>query len=119
MFHANDRLYQHTRLLRGAKTAQGELNAALKPLFPHTPNVHLMHDVLIVAAKTFYEHNLALQEVRKAIDKANLTLNPKKCSFEKRNLHFGECFSLQAAQDQIPKRLRLCKTSLHLKTEVN
>ena len=57
--------------------------------------------------------------MRKAIDKANLTLNPKKCSFEKRNLHFGESFSLQAAQDQTPKKLRLCKTSLHLKTEVN
>ena len=53
MFHANDKLYQYTRLIMEVKPAQGELNAALKPIFAHIPNVYLIHDDLIIAAKTF------------------------------------------------------------------
>ena len=77
VFHATDRLYQHTRLIMRVEPAQGELNTALKPILAHIPNVYLIHDDLIIAAKTFNEHNLALEEVMKAIDEANLTLNQK------------------------------------------
>ena len=92
VFHANDKLYQHARLIVGVNPAQGELNAALKPIFA---NVYLIHDDLIIATKTFNEHNLALDEVMKAIDQANLTLNPKKCSFGKTETAFwGTIFSL-------------------------
>ena len=45
------------------KAAQQELNAALKPLFAHKPNVCLIHDVLIIARKTFSEHNLAFERL--------------------------------------------------------
>ena len=83
VFHANDKLYQYTRLIMGVKPAQGERNAVLKRIFAHIPNVYLIHDDLIIAAKTFKKHNLTLQEVMKAIDQANLTLNPKNCSFGK------------------------------------
>ena len=76
VFHANDRPYQYTRLIMGIKPAEGDLNAALKPIFGHIRNVYLIHDDLIIDAKTFNEHNLALKEVMKAIDKANLKLNP-------------------------------------------
>ena len=72
----------------GVKPAQGELNAALNPIFTHIPNVYLIHDDLIIATKTSTKHNLALQEVMKVIDKANLTLNPKKCSFGKVEIRF-------------------------------
>ena len=75
VFHATDKLYQHTRLIVRVEPAQGELNTALKPILAHIPNVYLIHDDLIIAAKTFNEHNLALEEVMKAIDEANLTLN--------------------------------------------
>ena len=75
----------------GVKPAKEEVNAALKPIFAHIPNVYMIHDDLIIAAKTFNEHNLAFEEVMKAIDQANLTL------LEKRKLHFGELFSHQVA----------------------
>ena len=58
-------------------------HAALKPIFAHIPNVYLIHYDLIITGKTFNEHNLALEEVMKAIDQANLTLNSKNCSFGK------------------------------------
>ena len=45
----------------GVKPAQGEFNAALKPIFAHIPNVYLIHDDLIIAVKTFNEHNFALE----------------------------------------------------------
>ena len=80
----------------GVKPVLGELNAALKPIFAHIPNVYLIHihDDLIIAAETFNEHNLALEEVMKAMDQANLTLNPKKCSFGKTEIAFwGMIFS--------------------------
>ena len=77
VFHANDKLYQYTRLIIRVKPAQGVLNAALKPILAHIPSVYLIHDDLIIAAKTFNEHHFALEEVMKAIDKANLTLNQK------------------------------------------
>ena len=70
----------------GVKPAQGEL----KPIFSHIPNVYLIHDDPIIAAKAFNEDNLALKEVMKAIDQANLTLNPKNVLLGKRKFHFGE-----------------------------
>ena len=47
----------------GVKPAQGELNGALKPIFTHIPNVYLIHDGLIIAAKSFNEHDLTPEEV--------------------------------------------------------
>ena len=44
VFHANGKLYRYKRLVMGLKPAQGELNAALKPLFAHIPQVHVIHD---------------------------------------------------------------------------
>ena len=90
VFHASDEFYQYKRLIMGAKPAQGELNAALTPLFAHIPNVYLIHDDRIIAGKIFNEYNLAIQEIMKAIDKANLKLNPKKCSFGKTEIAFCE-----------------------------
>ena len=81
----------------GVKPAKEEVNAALKPIFAHIPNVYMIHDDLIISAKTFNEHNLAFEEVMKAIDQANLTLNPKKCSFGKTEIAFWELFSHQVA----------------------
>ena len=40
----------------GLKPAQGELNTALRPLFAHIPDAHLMHDDLIVATKKTEEY---------------------------------------------------------------
>ena len=101
----------------GVKPAQVKLNAALKQIFACILNVYLIHDDLIIGAKTFNKHNLALEEVMKATDQANLTV--KNVLLEKRKLYFGEWFSHQAVWDQTSKKLKLWKTSLHLKIEVN
>ena len=90
VFCENEKLYQYTRLIMGVKTALRELNAALKPIFTHIRNVYLIHDDLIIAAKTFNEHNLAIQDVMKAMDEANLILNLKNVLLKKRKLDFGK-----------------------------
>ena len=90
----------------GVKSAQGELNAALKPIFAHIPNVYLVHDDLIVAAKTFNEHNLAFEEVMKVIDQANLTLNPKKCSFGKTAIAFWGMIFPSSGVRQDPEKVK-------------
>ena len=51
----------------GTKPAQGGLTAALKLIYAHMPDVHSIHDDLFIAAKAFNEHNLALQDVMRAI----------------------------------------------------
>ena len=38
--------------------------------------------------ETYSRHNLPLDEVMKALGKANLTLNPKKCSFGSTKIAF-------------------------------
>ena len=51
----------------GTKPAQGELTAALKLVNAHIPDVYSRHDDLSIGAKAFNEHNLALQDVTRAI----------------------------------------------------
>ena len=63
VFHANDKLYQYTRLIMGVKPAQRELNAALKPIFTHIPNVYLIHDDLIIAKNFQQAYISALSEL--------------------------------------------------------
>ena len=61
----------------GFKSAQGELSAALKPIFTHIKDAHLIHDDLVVA--TDANSHTDIKEVMEAINKASLTLNPQKC----------------------------------------
>ena len=79
VFHANDKLYRYKRLTMGLKPAQGELNAALAPIFSHLEHVHLIHDDLIIATATKEQHKEAFREVMSAVAKADLTLNAEKC----------------------------------------
>ena len=72
----------------GLKPAQGELNAALAPLFAHIEGVHLIHDDLIIATDTIEEHLIAIRKVMEAISKAGLTLNPSKCRFCQKEIKF-------------------------------
>ena len=62
----------------GFKSAQGELSAALKPIFTHIKDAHLIHDDLVVATDA-NSHTDIIKEVMEAINKAGLTLNPQKC----------------------------------------
>ena len=56
----------------GIKSAQGELNAALQPLFAHLPQVHIIHDDLVIAPVTLKEHEevvIAVMEILAAADR--------------------------------------------------
>ena len=72
----------------GLKPAQGELNAALLPLFSHISGVFLIHDDLIIATDTQEEHKTALREVMNVISNAQLTLNTEKCVVGAEEIHF-------------------------------
>ena len=88
VFHANDKLYRYKRLTMGLSPSQGELTVALRPVFAHIENVHVIHDDLIVATVTNKEHNKAISECMEAIARAGLTLNPPKCIFGKKEITF-------------------------------
>ena len=88
VFHANDKLYRYKRLTMGMKPSQGELTQALQPIFANISDAHLIHDDLIVATKTDEEHVEVIDKVMKAIAKANVTLNPPKCCFGRKEVSF-------------------------------
>ena len=56
MFHAGGKLFHYKLLVMGLKPAQDELNAALQPLFAHLPQVHVIHDDIVIATETESEH---------------------------------------------------------------
>ena len=88
VFHHNNKLYRYKRLTMGVKSAQGELNTALAPLFARIKNAHLIHDDLIIATKTLKEHIKCLQDVMKAISESGITLNAPKCLFGAKEIRF-------------------------------
>ena len=88
VFHALGKMYRYKRLVMGLKPAQGELNAAMQPLFAHLPNAHIIHDDLILATVTQEEHDELVKEVMRIISENNLTLNYKKCVFTAKEIKF-------------------------------
>ena len=89
VFHANGRLFWYKRLVVGLKPAQGELKAALQPLFTQIPQAHLIHDDSVYNYH-IQEHNVFLNEVMKILSTAGLTLNPKNVLLERTRLHSGD-----------------------------
>ena len=55
-FYPNGRLLRLTRLPQGALPASSELNNALRQIFSGVPNVHVIHDDIILATKSQDEH---------------------------------------------------------------
>ena len=99
VFQMIGKLFRHTVLTMGLKSAQGELSAALLPLFAHISDVHLIHDDLVIATDTIKEHIAALEEVMATISRSGLTLNPSKCRFLQREINFwGMIFSEQGVR---------------------
>ena len=89
VFQIFDQFYRYVVLTMGLKPAQGELNAALNPLFAHIRDVHVIHDDVVVATDTSEEHLHAINELLEAISKAGLTLNPKNAHSLQRKLNSG------------------------------
>ena len=88
VFHAAGKLFRYKRLVMGLKPSQGELNAALQPLFAHIPDVHVIHDDLVVATKTSDEHLSVVEEVLAVLSRNGLTLNASKCQFGQSEIRF-------------------------------
>ena len=88
VFSMNNKLYRYKRLTMGVKPAQGELNAALIPMFSHISDAHVIHDDCIVASKDMTQHLEALDKVFQAIRKSGMTLNHEKCEFGKNEIKF-------------------------------
>ena len=63
------------------KTAQTELNAALKPIFWDIPNIYQIYDDLIIATENIEEHLEAICEVIEVIlplTQTNVLLTQRK-----------------------------------------
>ena len=72
----------------GIKTAQGELNAALRPLLQDIPDAHHIHDDIIIASNNMKEHIQALNQVFEAIRSSGLKMNASKCEFAEDTIKF-------------------------------
>ena len=88
VFYAGNRLMRLNRVVQGCCPSSGELSKALAPLFHTLPQVHLIHDDLIVATKTQREHRKVLEKVLQIIEDSGMTLNLGKCLFEKDEIPF-------------------------------
>ena len=87
-------MYRYKRLVMGLKPSQGELNAAMQPLFSHMPDVHVIHDDIVVATVCHKSHKVVLNEVLQIISEVGVTLNPDKCVFGAKEIRFwGLIFS--------------------------
>ena len=99
VFHSGGRLYRYKRLVMGLKPAQGELNAALQPLFAHLPDVDVIHDDIVISTKDESDHVSVVEEVLKILSEAGLTLNAKKCVFGANEIKFwGLIFSAEGVR---------------------
>ena len=88
VFHSGGRLYRYKRLVMGLKPSQGELNAALQPLFSHLPDVHVIHDDIIIATTDELGHIKVIKDVLKSLLESGVTLNGDKCTFGAKQIKF-------------------------------
>ena len=72
----------------GLKPSPGELNVALKPIFVHIINVHLIHNDVIIATKNMPDHIKAVRKVMEAVRLSRLTHNSDKCHFGYKEIKF-------------------------------
>ena len=56
VFHGNGRLMRYCVLTMGSTPASGELTKALRPLFAHIKEVHVIHDDVIIATEDNQRH---------------------------------------------------------------
>ena len=88
VFHSGGKLYRYKRLVMGLKPSQGELNAALQPLFAHLSEVHVIHDDIVIATPDDASHVEVVKEVLRVLSESGLTLNESKCLFGSEEIKF-------------------------------
>ena len=109
VFHGLGKMYRYKRLVMGLKPAQGELNAAMQALFAHMPEVHVIHDDIIIGSSCNKSHKKVLQKVIKILSNAGLTLNSIRCVFGVKEIRFwGLIFSAEGVR---PDQRRLMPLS--------
>ena len=93
-FRTEKRIMQYTRLIFGANSAAEELQHALQSILADIEGTANIADDILIHAKTSQEHDEILANVFKRLADKGLTLNLKKCIFDKQNLeYFGYIFS--------------------------
>ena len=91
----------------GLTPAQGELNAAVIPIFAAIPRAHVIHDNLIVATMPSESHSAVVDQVLSVARDNGITFNPKKCEFGKSEVEFwGMIFSSEGVKPD-PKKVEV------------
>ena len=75
-------------LTMGCTPSAGELSKALRPLFRHLKEVHVIHDDVIIATVDAIEHERVLNCVLRIIADVGMTLNINKCMFHQPEVPF-------------------------------
>ena len=109
VFHAGTRLMRLNRLVQGCSPSSGELSKALAPLFLSLPQVHMIHDDLIVATKSKHEHDIVLDKVLQIIEDSGMTLNLSKCLFGKDEIPFWGLIVSKDGLKPDPKKVESLK----------
>ena len=99
----------------GLKPSQGELNAALQPLFAHMSTVHLIHDDIVIATITEKEHIAAVEEVMQILSNAGVTANPTKCVIGEREIRFWGMIVSEKGIRPDPEKVGLGKLGYSIK----
>ena len=106
-FYHNDILLRYKRLSMGLTPAQGELNAAVIPIFAHIPRAHVIHDNLIIATMPSDSHSSVVDQVLSLAPQNGITFNPTKCEFGKTEVDFwGMIFSADGVKPD-PKKVEV------------
>ena len=88
VFHGDGCLMRYCVLTMGTTPASGELTKALRPLFQHIKEVHVIHDDVIIATESSEEHERVLNLVLRIIEDSGMTLNINKCIFHQTEVLF-------------------------------
>ena len=81
-------LYRYKRLNYGINSAAEIFQHTLQQLLKGIPGVCNLADDILVFARSYEEHNKALEACFQRLQNHGLTLNLRKCKFLKRNLEF-------------------------------
>ena len=106
VFYANGRLLRNNRLSQGLLPASSELNKVLQQLLGHIPELHMIHDDILIATKTEEEQYAVLDMVLELLEEEGLTLNGEKCIFVSQDIPF---WGMRFTKDGIKPDPKKCK----------
>ena len=110
-FATHKGLRRYARLNFGTNSASEIFQMVINELIRDIPEALNISDDVIVFGKTQAEHDAALQAVFRKFAEVNLTLNKKKCEFNKKSItFFGFVFSGQGISPD-PKKVEAIKNA--------